>query len=88
MAYDEIDPIGKERDEYGWAAVCSTMVNVATSMFAKKGQVPKQVLPEDFLPDWGSFKKEQKENIPPQSVDDMKRAILSIASMQNRKRIK
>ncbi|MHA1289620.1 MAG: phage tail assembly protein T [Candidatus Thorarchaeota archaeon] len=81
MAYDSIDPIGKYRDDYGWAKVCSVMYNLALAIYSKKGAHPKQATPSDFIPDWNSTRRSVQKV---QSVETQKAILLELAKRHNR----
>jgi hypothetical protein len=77
-AYDQLEPIGVDRIEYGFAMLASVIMNIAISIFGKRNT--KQFLPTDFLPDWdGTRKVEPKKK---QSVEEMKQILQAIAGMQ------
>ena len=80
-AYDRLEPIDKE--EFGWATLCSVVSNIAISIYGKKGS--KYTAPTDFLPEYEntSVVKEKKE----QTVEEQKKLLLMIVSIQN-KRVK
>ena len=81
MAYDSIDPIGKHRDDYGWAMMCSVLYNLALDIYSKKGSHPKRTTPSDFMPDWGGVKKNTQKI---QSVEEQKAILLGLAGRYNR----
>jgi len=83
MAYDKLEPIGKKRDEYGWAQICSTMENIVRNLYRKKGETPKLTTPLDFMPNWGGLIVQEKKK--GQSVEEMKQVLLSTARIHNRK---
>lgn len=82
-AYDKLDPIGKWRDEYMIANLCSLILNVANSIHAKKGHTPKRVDPIDFMPDWLGERKEKEEE--KQSLEEMKSFLLGFVTKHNKK---
>ena len=82
MAYDTIDPITKERDDYGWAMICSVVTNLVRDLFKKKGTSPKMTTPIDFIPEWGAPAGKRKQ--PVQSIEEQKRILLGIANRHNR----
>lgn len=81
MAYDSIDPIGKHRDDYGWATVCSVVYNLALDIYSKKGSRSKRTTPSDFMPGWGETKKIRQKV---QSVEEQKSILLGLAKRYNR----
>lgn len=96
MAYDRIDPIGKFRDELGWAQISALLYNfagmiqdLAAAIYGKKGH---KALPSesktawDFVPKWGQAeeKAEEEEPVKVQSVQDMKKILLRMAHIANR----
>jgi len=87
--YNRINPIGTKRIDYLFAAMCSVITNNIKAGVAafggKKSKKPKMTRPEDFLPMWDAGNKEQREP-KKQSVEQMKRILMGIASSQNRKK--
>jgi len=81
MAYDSIDPIGKRRDDYGWAMVCSVVYNLALDIHAKKGTRPKRTTPSDFMPDWDGTGKKMRKT---QSIEEQKSILLNLARRHNK----
>ena len=73
-AYDKLDPIGTWREDFRSASLMALVSNMM------KGKEDKANTPLDFMPDWDKSKKEKT-----QSVEDMKRAIMSIAKTQTKK---
>ena len=73
IAYNEIEPIGAFRQDYGFGLICSTMLNMARSVFGAKDK--KEITPLDFIP-WLD-KPEVKK--PKQTVEQMKAVLVSIA---------
>ena len=82
MAYDSIDPIGKHRDDYGWAMLCSMVYNLALDIYVKKGEHPKRTTPKDFMPDWGNPKGYTETST--QSVEEQKAILLQLARSHNK----
>ncbi len=82
MAYDNIDPIGKHRDDYGWAMVCSVMYNLVLDIYSKKGSHPKRTTPNDFVPDWDVEKRRDVQKV--QSVEEQKSILLGLAERYNK----
>jgi adenine-specific DNA glycosylase len=74
-AYDQLDPIGKWRDEYSFAVLDSLIINIVSRLYAKKGHTPKEVLPTEFMPNWSGEKKIARK----QSVEEMKQALMALA---------
>lgn len=81
QAYDKIDPIGKWRDDFNTASIESLLINVVNKLYAKKGSTPKVTTAVDFMPNWSGEKEEPKV----QSLEEMKKTLLSIAQAQNKK---
>lgn len=77
-AYDKIDPIGKWRDELGWASLEAQFTNLMTWAHGKRATKHTAL---DFMPEWDRSIPE----IAIQSVDDMKKALKDIAKVQNKK---
>lgn len=65
-AYDRLDPIGKWRDEFGWATVVAQMTNLLTWAHAKKGTKNSAI---DFMPKWDLTAPEETEV---QTIEQMK----------------
>ena len=81
-AFDRIDPIGKFRDEIMIANFEALILNIVNKLYAKKGVIPKLVSPMDFMPDWsGVLKKDEGK----QSIEEMKRTLMSFAKDQNKR---
>lgn len=81
QAYEDLEPIGEWRADYRTALLCSIVMNLAQSIYAKKGTHPKLTTPKDFMIDWaGDFKKEEM----PQTLEEMKSVMISIAGMGKR----
>ena len=82
-AYDRLDPVGKWRDELGWASLSSLIVNMAKEILhdPKKGK-PEFVNPNDFLIKWGSVEEEQKPEPKKQSIEEMQQMMYIIARGQ------
>lgn len=74
-----MDPIGTFRYDLGWAQICATIVNTIQGVVSKKGSKPKQVTPDEFIPDWGDLKDTEMV----QSVDEMKSILLGLAQRHN-----
>lgn len=81
-AYDRLDPVGAWREDFRMAYLSSLITNLTISVHGKKGT--KQTNLMDFLPKW-DIGAEQGKEIKVQSVEDMKKALLEIASHQNKK---
>jgi len=79
-AYDKLDPIGTWRDDYRLAVLDSLLVNIVSRLYAKKGHTPKEVSPTEFMPNWSGEKKIAK----PQTMEEMKSILLSLAKSQNK----
>ena len=84
-AYDRLDPIGKWRDELGFASLSSLITNIVRQLYPEKGRKPKLTSPVDFMLEWGK-EEEQKPEPKKQSVEDMKQIIMGIASVQGTKK--
>ena len=63
--------------------LCSLVINIARSAWGKKGA--KMSTPMDFLPKWGQKYSEEKE-AKQQSVEEMKKIIMSIAKSGGKKK--
>ena len=62
--------------DLGFARVCSTIVNVASTLFAEKGKTPKPVSLIDYMPEWDPKEKVTKKK--GQTVQQMKNFLLGI----------
>jgi hypothetical protein len=82
-AYDIIDPIGEIRNDIKFANMASLISNLMIGAHGKKGS--QMTKPEDFIIKWdfGAIEKDKK-----QSVEEMKRILLGMASAQNKKVMK
>jgi len=78
-AYDVIDPIGKWRDDVGWASLQAQFTNLMTWAHGKRATKHTAL---DFMPEWDHT---VPEGTTSQSVDDMKRVLKDIATAQNKK---
>lgn len=77
-AYDRLDPIGQSRDDFRMAKLASVIANAVIQVHGKKGA--KLTVPKDFMPEWDVEKLKRQ-----QTVEEMKQAMLAIASAQNKK---
>lgn len=82
-AYDRIDPIGSWRDDFRIAKLESLLTNIVQQLYAKKGSTPTITTPLDFMVDWSGEKGEVEQK--KQSTEEMKRTLLGIANMQNKR---
>ncbi len=80
-AYDRIDPIGTWRDDFRMAYMSSLITNLTISVHGKKNTKHTDIM--DFMPRWDNVGDEKQ--IKKQSLDDMKKALIDIASSQNKK---
>jgi hypothetical protein len=78
-AYDRIDPIGKWRNEFGWASLQAEFRNTMTWAHGKRATKHTAL---DFMPEWDHIEPEEQ---PTQTVEEMKRVIENIAKSQNKK---
>ena len=81
-AYDRIDPIGKWRDDFSLAKIESLITNIVQQLYAKKGTIPVNTTPLDFMVDWSGQGKYQIQK--QQSVEEQKQILMSWANAQNR----
>lgn len=79
-AYDRIDPIGTWRDDFRMSYLAALLTNIAIRTNAKKG-TPLVSLSE-FILDWDI---RAPREIKKQSVTDMRKALLGLAKIQNKK---
>ena len=82
-AYDKIDPVGDWRADYRMAFLAAVITNMFRWAHGKKGTKMMEVI--DFMPQWDEEVGKGKE-LPTQSIEDMKKALYSIAKTQNRKK--
>lgn len=64
---------------------CAVITNMLTTIHSKKGTQIKTMVPEDFIPKWGVFENEITQEVPVQSVDEMKQFLFAMAKVQNAK---
>jgi hypothetical protein len=83
LAYDRLDPIGEYRNDSRFAIVCSTITNIARSIWGKNGS--KMTLISDFMP---QYEQKQINRKPKQSVEQMKDILKTIAGVYGKKRSK
>ena len=69
-AYNRVDPIGTERDDFRMAFLAMTITNVAIGALGSKGA--KMAKLEDFMPIWDSKAKHE------QSSDQMKNILMGM----------
>jgi len=81
-AVDRIDPIGTWREDFREAKLEAMLVNIVSRLYAKKGHTPEMVNPIDFMPDWTG---DRVNVLKQQSMEDIKRTMLAIAKVQNKK---
>lgn len=77
-AYDRLDPIGQGRGDFRMAKLASVIMNAVIQMHGKRGA--KLTSPKEFMPEWDAEKLRRQ-----QTVEEMKQAMMSIASAQNKK---
>jgi hypothetical protein len=82
-AYNVIDPIGEWRADFRISYLASLITNLAIRIHGKKGA--KSVDIEEFLLKWDAEAGKVKQEDKVQSVEEIKRALMSIASIQNKK---
>lgn len=70
MVYNRMSPIGRDRIDYGFAQVSSTIANVNRA----KGQKPYNA--KDFMPQYGSK--------PKQTIEQMKQLLGAIKNVSRR----
>ncbi len=64
--------------------LCSIIMNLAQSIYAKKGTHPKPTTPKDFMIDWaGDLNLKVKDE--PQTLEEMKGVMRAIAGMGKKK---
>lgn len=81
-AYDQLEPIGVERQEFMLALISSTLRNVAISALGKKGTKMTSAL--DFLPKWdseGASERAEEASQAPQSMEEQKKVLETIARL-------
>jgi hypothetical protein len=77
-AYDRLDPIGTYREDFRMAVIASQMTNLMIQAHGKKGS--KLTDTADFMPKWGEDTTTPKV----QSMEEIKKALMSIASTHNK----
>lgn len=77
-----MDPVGEWRADFRIASLTSAVVNIARSVWGKRGI--KMSNPIDFMPEWDKVDDEIKEP-ERQSVEEMKRIMLSTALAHNKR---
>lgn len=84
--YDAVERIGGYRQEFQVAQVNATIMNLAQSIYGKKGR-KLTCSPEDFMPygKWGDEVKESTSDKQAQSTDEMKSILFAMAKQANRK---
>lgn len=80
--YNKLDPIGEWRNDHRLAYICNIISNLAISIHAKKGTKMTDI--KDFMIEWDKPIIQGADKAT-QSVEDMKKAMLGIASTQNKK---
>jgi hypothetical protein len=78
QAYDQLDPVGVWRNDFGYALLCSVITNLVIGVHGKKGT--KLAEPKDFLPQWGN---EEVKEIEGQTVQQMKDYMMQFAKTYN-----
>jgi len=83
-AYDELEPIGRDRIEFGLAMICATITNIARGIWGTGNAKP--LTPYDFLPQWGGGPRGgEKESA--QSPEEMKEILMSLARQGKKKEV-
>ena len=72
-AFDSLEPRETTKADYRVGLLCSTMVNIARSVWGKKGSF-KATTPLDYMPNWDGKEEEPKE----QTVEEMKSVLFDI----------
>jgi hypothetical protein len=80
LAYDELDPVGKWRDELMIASLESLIVNIVRQLYSPKGRTPKFVSPDEFMIKWGET-DEQRPEPKRQTPEEMERVVRNIAAV-------
>jgi len=84
-AFDRIEPIDSEtRADYRNGILASLVANLASQIYKKKGEKPKEFSPKDFMPDYEDGDKTTKES-KSQSVEEQKRILMGLAGKDNTK---
>lgn len=79
MAYDQLDPIGKWRDDYRTGLLISKITNIVQKLYPAKNAKPKPTTPDDFMPRWGLPPKRPKK----MSQKELKDGIMFWVQMHN-----
>jgi len=80
LAYDELDPVGKWRDELMIASLESLVVNIVRQLYPPKGRKPKFASPNDFMIKWGDV-EEQKPEPNRQTPEEMGQILRGLAAV-------
>ena len=78
-AYCRLEPFEEQRADYRNAQMCSIVVNIAISMWGKKGV--KITTPSNFMPEWDYEEDIPMPEVPKQSVEEMADILRSIAGV-------
>lgn len=70
-AYNKIDPIGTEREDFRMAFLAMIITNVAIGALGSKNAKTAKL--EDFMPDWDTTKPK-----PVQSAEQMKNILMGL----------
>lgn len=81
-AYDKLEPIGEWRGDFRTALLCSIVVNLAKSVYGKKGDKMSDVL--EFMPDWAGERPTQK--VVKQTMKEMKGILKALAETSEKGR--
>jgi hypothetical protein len=82
QAYYSLEPMGEQRADLRFAKLCSIIVNIARSVWRKKGQKPKMTSPKDFMPRFDLL--EGKTPKRKQTDEEMKDIFLGFAGAHNK----
>jgi len=80
LAYDELDPVGKWRDELMIASLESLIVNIVRQLYPPKGRKPEFTSPNEFMIKWGEI-ADQKPEPKVQSPEEMAQALRGLAAV-------
>lgn len=82
-AYNKIQPVGTWRQDFRFAMIASTVVNLAKSIWGKRSERNNLKKPQDFMPKWDSG--EEDKEVPQESVDSMRNKFQLLAAGAKRR---
>ena len=76
--YSKMQPIGTWRQDFRFAMIASTIVNIAKSIWGKRGEKKNLKNPQDFIPKWDSG--EEDKEVPQESFESMRNKFQLLAA--------